>query len=411
MAENKQSEGSPITRTKKKVNGMSAGQLDYLRPYFLGDNAGPQRHRYVLWVDIMGSQGKMLRSVRTASIPLMKLHVAALTAVKKNRGQLIELFPVIDGIYVVCEKLAPMEFFISDVFRSMAAEFLVVENWERSVVRGAIAYGPVILGKESKNGAAILAESNYADSILLGMPLVQAYVAERIAPPFGVFVHESVRAFGPTSRRPVTAVLWRWWERNAESRKIASALLSSLEEYYDWSQIHTVSTSYPVEKIEAHRLLAREYLSEFRSQSYPEPIAPKSLEASASSSRAAGRRQIRANSRSTAVSTGALLETQRKQPRLTDPEGQAQRLVKKLGLNEEQLAQIKPIVVERQEHFENAERDEAVIGKARTLRLRTIASEYEAKIEAILDEDQKKLFRASRRTRKEPGMNQNSAST
>jgi hypothetical protein len=86
-----------------------------------------------------------MRNVRTASIPLMKLHVAALNAKKKTVGG-VDLFPVIDGIYVVSEHLASIRFFISDVFRSMAAEFLVLKDWERSVIRGAIAYGPVIFG-------------------------------------------------------------------------------------------------------------------------------------------------------------------------------------------------------------------------------------------------------------------------
>jgi hypothetical protein len=82
---------------------------------------------------------------------------------RRNRA-----FPVIDGIYFVSEHFNALAFFISDVFRSMAAEFLVLENWERSVIRDAVAYGPVIMGGECKEGAAILKESDYANSILLG---------------------------------------------------------------------------------------------------------------------------------------------------------------------------------------------------------------------------------------------------
>jgi hypothetical protein len=51
-----------------------------------------------------------------------------------------------------------VKFFFSAVFRSMAAEFLAIELWERSVVRAAVAYGPVILGRECKAGAQILQE-------------------------------------------------------------------------------------------------------------------------------------------------------------------------------------------------------------------------------------------------------------
>lgn len=145
----------------------------------------------------MGSQGKMLRNVCTAAIPLMKFHVAALAGKKTPGGT--ELFPVIDGIYAVSEHFCSIAFFLSDDFRSTAAEFLVLKDWERSVIRGAVAHGPVILGEEFKGGSLFLQERDYANEILLGMPLVQAYNVERGAPPFGVFVHESVRAFGQPS--------------------------------------------------------------------------------------------------------------------------------------------------------------------------------------------------------------------
>ena len=111
---------------------MKETNLDYIRPFFLGEKAGPQRNRYVLWIDIMGAAAKIARNVRTASIPVMKLHVAALTAVKKNKGKPLELFPIIDGLYVTSEDLNPLMFFMSEVLRSMAAEFLMLGNWERS---------------------------------------------------------------------------------------------------------------------------------------------------------------------------------------------------------------------------------------------------------------------------------------
>ena len=59
------------SKARATIHGMSHGFLDYLRPYYLGDESGPQKSWYVVWVDIMGSQGKMMRNVRTASIPLM----------------------------------------------------------------------------------------------------------------------------------------------------------------------------------------------------------------------------------------------------------------------------------------------------------------------------------------------------
>jgi hypothetical protein len=242
-----------------KIPGLKHTDLDFIRPLFIGGDAGPERYRYVLWIDIMGSQSKLLRNVRTASIPIMKLHVAALGAVKKNTGQAIALFPMIDGIYVVSEQLPPLMFFMSDVFRSMAAEFLTLKNWERSLVRGAFSFGPVILGSESKKGAEILQESDYANSILVGMPLVQAFVAERQSPPFGVYVHESARAFAPPNSKPFTHTLFRWWLTNEIAKKIAAALPKQLDEYFDWCRAHSMSMSYQLDRIDVHQKLAREY--------------------------------------------------------------------------------------------------------------------------------------------------------
>lgn len=242
---------------------IAHGKLNYLRPYFIGDDAGPERYRYVIWIDIMGARGKLLRSVRTAAIPIMKLHVAALTAVEKNNRTPLELFPMIDGIYVVSEEVTPVKFFFSDVFRSMAAEFLAIELWERSVVRAAVAYGPVILGRESKAGAEILKKSTYSDSMLIGMPLVQAFLSETNAPPFGIYVHESARAFAPPNSKPFSQILWRWWLSDDDAGKVAAALPKELNAYYDYCSDFPTTSGYALDRIESHRKLAREYFSEF----------------------------------------------------------------------------------------------------------------------------------------------------
>lgn len=377
----------------KKIYGMTRGELDHLRPYFIGAKAGPQRNRYVLWVDIMGSQGKMLRGLRTASIPLMKLHVAALEAQKKNTHKPINLYPVIDGIYVVCEDLGPLEFFISDVFRSMGAEFIMLEQWERSVIRGAIAYGPVILGGESVEGSGILKESSYAESILLGMPLVQAFVAEKTAPPFGVFVHESVRAFGPTNKHPVTTVLWQWWRKNEENYKIARALLPSLNEYYDWCAIHPISSDYSPDRLSAHRALAHEYLSEFRAELSAEMSKTGPSEASIAQIRARRRPRNLPNERDSAS----------KKPRATDPMGQAKRAKDKLNLDDAQYALLEPIFSERHERTLAAKADASLSPRDRGLKVRSIIEDCDRRIETFLNEDQKSLLRAMHSSRRRLG--------
>jgi hypothetical protein len=99
---------------------MKPKNLDYIRPFFIGNDAGPQRYRYVLWLDVMGAGPKIARNVRTAVIPVMKLHVAALSAVKLTKGNPLALFPIIDGLYVTSEDSRALTFFMSHVIRSMA---------------------------------------------------------------------------------------------------------------------------------------------------------------------------------------------------------------------------------------------------------------------------------------------------
>jgi len=310
----------------------------------------------------------MLRNVRTASIPLMKLHVAALNAKKKTSGG-VDLFPVIDGVYVVSEHLASIAFFISDVFRSMAAEFLVVKHWERSVIRGAIAYGPVILGEECKEGAPILKESNYANSILLGMPLVQAFMAEKAAPPFGVFVHESVRAFGQMGTRPVTVPLWRWWSTNSENTRIASALLPSLQNYFEWCRKNPVTTGYPPDRIDAHQTLAEEYLREFENR--PGSSASVLL------------------SKRSKIREPKTQETTRGKRDVTSgPDKQITKLKEMLSLSDEQVVQIKPILEERERQMSEVLKDKLLDSEVRHLKLTDIVADSKAKIRSLLSDAQ-----------------------
>lgn len=349
---------------RTSTHGLSQSFLDRIRPYYLGDDAGSQKARYVLWVDIMGSQGKMLRNVRTAAIPLMKLHIAALAAQKKTLGG-IELFPVIDGIYVVSEHFSSIAFFLSDVFRSMAAEFIVLKNWERSVIRGAVAYGPIILGEECKGGSLFLKETDYANGILLGMPLVQAYTAERDAPPFGVFVHESVRAFGHIGQHSISTPLWRWWTKGSENSKIAAALLTCLQDYFGWSRSNPVTSGYPADRIEFHRMLAEEYLGEFKDGWKANPIAaPSKTEG----------------------------EHHQKKNEVSHLDRQIKKLKERLQLREDQIEQIKPILSKREADLKALNQDHSLDREVRRLKILNVVAESKTGIQSLLDEAQRQTL-------------------
>jgi hypothetical protein len=349
---------------REKIHGLSQGFLDYVRPYYLGDDSGSVKLRYVLWVDIMGSQGKMLRNVHTAAIPLMKLHVAALGAKRKTLGEL-QLFPVIDGIYVVSEHFSSIAFFLSDVFRSMAAEFVMLKNWERSIIRGAVAYGPVILGQECKQGSPVLGESDYANSILLGMPLVQAYTAERDAPPFGIYVHESVRAFGHIREHPINTPLWRWWGRNSDCARIAAALLPSLQDYFAWSRSNPVTSGYLADRIDVHRVLVDEYLGEFKgSWKARSATGPKKPEG----------------------------ELERQSDSLSGPERQIKKLQKRFQLTEEQIEQITPIIEKREADVSDLLKDRSLDSEVRRLKIEDVVAQSKAQIRSFFNETQRAIL-------------------
>jgi hypothetical protein len=361
-----------------KVHGLGLGTLNHLRPFYLGTQSGPQKSRYVLWVDIMGSQGKMLRNVWTASIPLMKLHVAALNAKQKTVGK-IDLFPVIDGIYVVSKYFNAVTFFISDVFRSMGAEFLVLENRERSVIRGAVAYGPVIMGGECKEGASILKESDYANSILLGMPLVQAYTAERGAPPFGVSIHESVRAFGRLGKDRISASFWRWWNKNPNNIKIANALRPALHSYYEWCRKNPTASGYLPERIDAHQAMADEFFGE---------TAIESLSGT------------RANGKSNKTGRQPTKRSQRDAVPHSDQ--QISKLRKMLNLSEKQVENIKPIIDAREKNVLAVTKDRSLAAELRRLQIDRLLRESKADMQMFLTEEQRNIL-AEREQVNNPG--------
>jgi hypothetical protein len=173
--------------------------------YFNAKALPAPTNEYVAWVDVMGVQSAMSRSLNITANFVFKLHTAALQA-PNTAG--LRLYPVMDGLYIASSNQAAILDFLRSVFSAIAETFInETENMHRFIVRGALAFGPVIHGANVKSSAAKVfgtpAGGNYKDAILLGMPMVQSHLAEKDAPPFGIFVHESARAFAPAGAVPL----------------------------------------------------------------------------------------------------------------------------------------------------------------------------------------------------------------
>jgi hypothetical protein len=175
---------------------------------FNADHLPEMASEYVAWVDVMGTQVAMSRSIKITANFIFKLHIAALRA--QFAG--IQIYPVMDGFYASTPNRNQMLSFLRTVFKSVAEEFnATVEPHHRFMIRGGLAFGPVIHGRDVGQCATELQNNlPYSNSILLGMPMVQAHLSERDAPPFGVFVHESARVFAPDETEPLHWIWWKW---------------------------------------------------------------------------------------------------------------------------------------------------------------------------------------------------------
>lgn len=238
-----------------------------IKPAFFNvDHIAETAPVYVCWLDVMGSQNAMLRSVRTAANFVCKIHDAALNEISKSADRGIRLFPMMDGVYVTSPRKGPLCYFLSRVMRRLAETFLREKTpWFRFLVRGCIAYGPLVDGKDIQPDAShsLAANPKYRDSILIGMPLVQAYRGERESPPFGIFVDESARAFCGEHEKPFSFIWWDWYSE-ADPPLDAKEMHSALMEHFKWCCRHVATIGYAPERIEAHRRLADEYFSQTR---------------------------------------------------------------------------------------------------------------------------------------------------
>ena len=213
---------------------------------------------YVAWVDVMGTQVSMSKSIKITANFIFKLHIAALRAQLNG----VQVYPVMDGFYAASPNRNLMLAFLRGVFKSVAEEFnTTAGSHHRFVIRGGLAFGPVIHGHDVGACAEELAENQlYANSILLGMPMVQAHLVERDAPPFGIFVHESARVFAPAGTEPLHWIWWKW--KTDDSAAIWDALKVELMAHFGWCQERAQAILYSQDRIEAHKKMVEQYFVE-----------------------------------------------------------------------------------------------------------------------------------------------------
>src|SRR6202790_5750681 len=91
---------------------------------FNADDLPEMRSEYVAWVDVMGTQVSMSRSISATANFIFKLHIAALKA--QIAG--MRIYPVMDGFYASTPEKNKMLAFLRGVFRSVAEESNATEE-------------------------------------------------------------------------------------------------------------------------------------------------------------------------------------------------------------------------------------------------------------------------------------------
>ena len=214
-------------------------------PYINDKAIHDAKNEYVCWIDIMGTKTKMENSVRTCSIFIFKFHAAILEAMQDIKNGKVKIYPVMDGAYLTSERFEDLKKVLVHIFSSLADIFIDEKTFYlKFLIKASIAYGPIIHGcdvDDNINGD-IASNKNYRNSLLLGLPMIQAYMGEQKAPPFGVYIHESARAFCPQGERPLSYKWWKWYHPVYNAKK--ETLRTSVDEYFKKCGNRSISIDY-----------------------------------------------------------------------------------------------------------------------------------------------------------------------
>jgi periplasmic protein CpxP/Spy len=112
-----------------------------------------------------------------------------------------------------------------------------------------------------------------------------------------------------------------------------------------------------------------------------------------------------------AATTSQAAPSTKEPPHAANPQRQAKRMAKKLGLTPDQVSKLEPILADRQQQIEGAQADTTLAQKDKRSRLRGIRQDTDAKVEAILNDTQKQQYQQMKQSRKANKQQQSGAST
>ena len=240
---------------------------------FNSEHLKPADNVYVGWLDLMGAGHIMGTSVRKSANFLTRLHMAvhrAVTAVN-FKGRLLTIN---DGVFIVTPSKRELMSVMGRALILLACDFVAVPRpHDRFLLRGGIAFGPVYFGADLIPGLApkkLRDNAEFLAPVMFGPAIIQAYRSESFAPPFGVAVHESARAFFPAHEEPFRTTHWLWWAPNepvdypgnaTPLHALKECLAADLETHFTWMAETLIFHGIDLAKLSAWRTLCAQYFA------------------------------------------------------------------------------------------------------------------------------------------------------
>lgn len=209
---------------------------------------------YVCWIDIMGTKNTMSESFQKAANFILKFHSCVIDAVK--RGDKVTFYPLMDGVFITSPNSITIKKVIDTIFSSVAKIFLSEEkNGYRFIVKGSLAFGDIAHGININKEVCekLSTEENYKQSLMCGMPMIQAFTAEHTAPPFGIYIHESARTPSDLQGK------YYAWSAHADIDK--NVLKEKILSYFNWCNYYHRYLELDPTKIELYKKLTIEYFT------------------------------------------------------------------------------------------------------------------------------------------------------
>lgn len=233
--------------------------------FFDSSKMGNPTYEYVAWIDIMGTRVAMRETIDRCANFIFKFHAAALTCLTSAKD--ISLYPVMDGIYVTSKSKDSILDYLCHTFFECSKDFCNSELRFCYLIKGALAFGSIYHGKNIpvEVNYTFTEHKNYKDSLLLGLPMIQANAGEKSAPPFGIYVDESARSFAPEGQFPL-GHRWYRWDKN---KFIQTCGFSTIEpfkkkmgQYFEYMRKHSIQNRYELSEIAKHQEMFNDFFAE-----------------------------------------------------------------------------------------------------------------------------------------------------